>query len=103
MARGRPHAIAESARGRRLLREHGLERFLDRSRTAVRQAGDDGATRIGFRIRCQHHGCHGAAGRETSNEHPAAVDAEFCDRVLDHLLDRERLALVTCDVAGQEP
>ncbi len=99
----RPHAIAERMRGRRLLREHRLERLLDGPRAAIGKSGNDGAAGKNLRIGRQHDRSHGAAGREAGHEHPAPVNAERRNGMLDHLPDRKRLALVARNVARQEP
>ena len=103
MAGCRPHAIAERMRGRRLLREHRFERLLGGPRAAIRKSGNDGAAGKNLRISGQHDRSHGAAGGEAGHEHPASVNAESRDGMLDHLTDRKRLALVACNVARQEP
>ena len=103
MFRSRSHAIAERMGGMRLLREHGVEGLLDGARGAVGKSGDDGAAGKHLRICRQHCRSHGAAGRQAGHEHPAPVDTECRDGVLDHLPDRACLAEVARGVARQEP
>src|SRR6202171_6666478 len=99
----RPHAIAEHMRGRRLLREHRIERLLDGPRAAIRTSANDDAAAKTLRISGQHDRSHGAAGGEAGHEHPASVNAERRNGMRYHLPDRKRLALVARNVAWQEP
>src|ERR1700722_14896602 len=74
---------AERMRGRRLLREHRIERLLGGPRAAIWKSGNDGAAGKNLRIGSQHDRSHGAAGGEAGHEHPAAVNAESRNGMLD--------------------
>src|SRR5262249_59670229 len=98
-----PHAIAEHLRGTSLIREHGLECLLNVASAPVGQSGNDGAAGKNLRVCCEHNGSHGAAGRESGHEYFAAVNSKGRNGVLDHLPDRQRLAVAAHDVALQKP
>jgi hypothetical protein len=69
----------------------------------IRQSGNDGAAGKNLGVCCEHNGSHGASGREASHEYFAVVSSKFRNGVVDHLPDRKRLAVTTCDVARQKP
>src|ERR1700689_2228967 len=103
MVRGYAHTIAERRCSSRLLLEHSLECLLHRACASVGKSGDNGAAGKNLRISRQHYRSHRAAGREAGREHARPIDAEGRNGVLDHLPDRESLAVVSRGVARQEP
>src|SRR4029079_15894315 len=97
------HAVAQQRCGMSLLGEHGLECLFHVVGTPIGQSGNDCPARKNLGVGCEHDRSHCTAGRETGYENLAAVDAELCNGVLDHLADRVRLALAAGSVAWQEP
>src|SRR5215472_8320807 len=86
-----------------LLREHGLECLLNIAGAPIGQSGNDGATGKNLGVCCEHNRSHGAAGRKASHEYFAVVSSKIRNGVVDHLPDRKRFSVATCDVAWQKP
>src|SRR5205807_9840591 len=98
-----PHAITEGLRGMSFLREHGFESLLNVPGAAVGQSGNNGPAGKKFGVCREHNRSHGAAGREAGHEYFASVGTTRPNGVVDHLLNRKRLAVPARDVARQKP
>ena len=81
------------------LREHGLECLLNVAGATIGQSGNEGATGKNLRVRWKHNRSHGAAGREAGYKYFAAIGSKCRYGVIDHLPDRNRLAVAARDVA----
>jgi hypothetical protein len=68
-----------------------------------RQTCNNGSAGEYVRIDRKNGRGHGATRRQSDNENALAVDVMVQDRSLDHLADRQSLALIAPDVGRQKP
>jgi hypothetical protein len=82
---------------------HAIDGLIGSICAAVGQARDDGAAGEDLGVGRQHHERHRTARREARDEHARRIEVMMADHRVDHLPDRQRLAVVPPDVVGLKP
>ena len=103
MTRRLPDKIAPGARRAITSLRHGLKGLLHVPGRTVGQARDDGPSGEHVGIGREHGRGHCPAGGQPNDEDAPAIDAMVPDHPLDHLPDRERLAVVALGIGRQKP
>lgn len=101
--RRRAHLVAPLRRREVAARVHAGERRALADAATIGDARDDRATGEDVGIGRDHHRRHRATRGQTGDVDPRWCDGVVGDHAVDHLLDRQRLALAARDVAGLEP
>ena len=94
--------VTPGRRGLVHTRAHAAERVDHAGGAAVRDARDDRSTGEDVRVGGEHDRAHRSARGEAADVDAGAVHSEVRLGVVDHLLDRQRLALTPGGVAGLE-
>ena len=97
-----PHLVPPLGRGQVDARVHAVVRLRDGGGAPIRDAGNDRSPGEDLRIGREHHRGHRAAGRQSCGVDPAGVESVVGLHLVDHLLDRQRLARLAGGVADLE-